>query len=51
MSIPSTIISAITQVYSHYPCEKTPGGRPFLLNWAKELIRWDTGAIMTGCSS
>jgi len=25
--------------------------KPFLLYRAKDLLRWDTGANMTGCSS
>jgi len=41
----------LTEVYSHYPCEKTPDEKGFLLNWAEGLFRWGTEAIMTGCSS
>jgi len=29
----------LTQVYTHHPCEKTPDGRGFLLNHAKDLLR------------
>jgi len=28
-----------------------PDGKAFLLKQAKDLFRWGTGAIMTGCSS
>jgi len=30
--------------------KKTPDGKIILLNQAKDLFRWDTGAIMIGCS-
>jgi len=30
---------------------RTPDGKGFLLNQAKDLFIWGTGAIMTECSS
>jgi len=39
----------LTQVYSHYPCDKSLMERFFKA--VKDLFRWGTGAIKTGCSS
>jgi len=38
----------LTKIYNHYPCEKIPDEMIFLLNWAKDLFIWGTGAIVTG---
>jgi len=48
--IKSYINYKLTQVYSRHSCEETLMERIFLKR-AKDLFRWDTGAIMTGCSS
>jgi len=44
-----SVTKKLTQVYSHHLYKKTSEG--VLLNWAKDLFRWGTEAIMTGCSS
>jgi len=42
-TMPTISITHASLYYSHHSCEKTPDGMGFLLNRAKDFLRWGTG--------